>query len=432
MRSLTGKNTLLVAFALCLTVSCWAEDPFATLSIPPETVQPGAKVPLDVVLLNPATDTVSFATPAEMEATLIVGDRRWPVVLRQQKADRGEIGPGAFSRRSYLVQLPDDAYGLGVLEIELPLPLRGAIDIARPPRPVVAAVEPPPPPAPPPVAPPPPSVASTGATTPAKSTEGAKHGRDRDGLLLRSAASHVERAFRDHFSAHEPVYFIYGGKAPQAKFQLSFKYRIVGDREGDSDHTKNSMQFGYSQRSLWDIRATSSPFFDTSYMPEFFYEYLTPDSPGEPSHFTFLGFQTGYAHESNGRDGLSSRSLNTLFFRPAVAFGRLDGWRVIVAPRIFSYVFDLDDNPEMKKFRGFGELRVMVGKNEGLELALTGRTGSGWEHSTYQADLTIPLRAKTSNFASYFLLQYFDGYGESLITYRSKSSVLRAGFSFVR
>ena len=110
--------------------------------------------------------------------------------------------------------------------------------------------------------------------------------------------------------------------------------------------------------------------------------------------------------------------------------GPVSGWRVILAPRIFSYVFDLSDNTEIKKYRGYGEMRLLIGKNDGPELALTGRTGSGWDYTTYQADLTIPLRSKTSNFASYFLLQYFDGYGESLLTYRGKSSVLRAGFSF--
>lgn len=418
---------------LSLTTWCRAEDPFATLSISPETVQPGANVPLDVVLLNPATDPVSFATPAEINATLIVGDRRWSVTLHQQKTDPGEIRPGAFSRRSYVLHLPQDAYGLGVVEIELPLPLRGAIDIARPPRPAVAVAEPPPPPPPEPTPPPPPAVVSNEVPPPSNpSDSGVKRAREREGLIPRSAASHVERAFRDHFSAHEPVYFIYGGKTPEAKFQLSFKYRVFGDREGDADHTKNSVQFGYSQRSLWALNQTSSPFYDTSYMPEFFYEYLTPESPGEPGKFTFLGFQTGYGHESNGRDGPNSRSLNMLFVRPAFALGRLDGWRVIVAPRLFSYVFDLSDNPEIKKYRGYGEMRLMIGKNEGPELALTGRTGSGWEHSTYQVDLTVPLRFKLSNFASYFLMQYFDGYGESLITYRAKSAVLRAGFSFVR
>lgn len=435
MRSLSGKNSFLIALTLCFSAAfCRAEEPFATLSISPATVQPGANVPLEVVLLNPATDPVSFATPAEMAGTLIVGERRWPVMLRQQQGDPREIKPGAFSRRSYVVHLPEDAYGLGVLEIEAPLPLRGAIDIAKPPRPAIVAVEPAPPPPPPPAPPPPPVVASNETPPPTGSAEHpAKRGRDRDGLIPRSAASRVERAFRDHFSAHEPVYFIYGGKTPEAKFQLSFKYRVVGDNEeGDGDRTKNSVQFGYSQRSLWAINQSSSPFYDTSYMPEFFYEYLTPESPGEPGHFTFLGFQTGYGHESNGRDLANSRSLNTLFFRPAVALGRLDGWRVILAPRVFGYVFDLSDNPDIKKYRGYGEMRVMIGKNEGPELALTGRTGSGWDYTTYQADLTVPLRFKFSNFASYFLMQYFDGYGESLITYRGKSSVLRAGFSFVR
>lgn len=418
------------AWVCALTASsrCAAQEPFATLSISPAKTKPGAEVPLEVVLFNGSNEPVSFATPSQIEATFIVGERRIPVILQQkQRADGEVIQPGHFSRRPYTLRVPDEAGGLAVVEVEIPLPLRGVVDVeARPAPPVVtAAPPPPPPPAPPPE---PPHVAANDTPPPAP----AARKRDQHGLLPRSAASRIERTFGDHFSVHEPVYFIAGTKEPEAKFQLSFKYRVVGDSGGDADRTQNSVQFGYTQRSLWSIRASSSPFYDTSYVPELFYEYLTPESPGESGRFTFLGLQTGYAHESNGRAGLSSRSLNTLFLRPAVAFGRLDGWRVILEPRVSGYIFDLSDNPELKRYRGYGEMRAIVGRNDGPELSLTGRVGTAWDYGTYQADLTIPLHFQSSDFASYLLLQYFDGYGESLITYREKSSVLRVGFSFVR
>ena len=47
-------------------------------------------------------------------------------------------------------------------------------------------------------------------------------------LPSQPAASAVERTFAGRFSAHEPVYFIYGPDAPGAKFQFSFKYRLLG------------------------------------------------------------------------------------------------------------------------------------------------------------------------------------------------------------
>jgi len=49
-----------------------------------------------------------------------------------------------------------------------------------------------------------------------------------------------------------------------------------------------------------------------------------------------------------------------------------------------------------------------------------------------QFDLTLPMRARLFDFASYFMVQYFDGYGESLLLYNQHSSTVRAGFSLVR
>lgn len=135
------------------------------------------------------------------------------------------------------------------------------------------------------------------------------------------------------------------------------------------------LYFGYTQRSLWDITESSSPFCDTSYMPELFFESQRVADPGSEGGFKWLSYQAGYKHESNGRTLDGSRSINTLYFRPAFALGRLDGWNLVVAPRIFAYVADLSDNPDIRDYRGNLELLASFGRNDGMAVD---RGGSHW------------------------------------------------------
>ena len=249
--------------------------------------------------------------------------------------------------------------------------------------------------------------------------------------FLQPAAAKLERTFADRLGAHEPIYFIYGPDAPVAKFQFSFKYKILRFGEPSAQNIPSTLQFAFSQRSLWDMSASSSPFYDTSYMPELFYESLAP-VPAATGGFTWLGYQAGYKHESNGREGPVSRSLNTVFARPAFAFGALDGWRLVVAPTIFAYIGGLSDNNDLTDYRGYGLLRLILGKNTGPSIMYTGNVGRHWNHLTTQLDLTVPVRTHLLDFETYLLVQYFNGYGESLLSYREKSETVRAGFSFVR
>jgi outer membrane phospholipase A len=249
------------------------------------------------------------------------------------------------------------------------------------------------------------------------------------------AESAIQRSFAGRFSAHEPVYFIYGPDAPGAKFQFSFKYRLLGDkaRLGDKLPALEGLFIGFTQRSLWDIDADSSPFFDTSYMPELMYESQRVVDPGSEGGVKFLGYQAGVRHESNGRDGPDSRSLNIAYFRPVFAWGRLDGWNLIVAPRVFAYVGDVVNNPDIADYRGHGELTAILGRNDRGALSLTGRLGQGAHRGNWQADLTVPVKFdKVFDFATYFLIQYWNGYGESLRSYNRRTETVRAGFSLVR
>ena len=65
-------------------------------------------------------------------------------------------------------------------------------------------------------------------------------------------------------------------------------------------------------------------------------------------------------------------------------------------------------------------------------LSYAGRAGRDFDRFSTQLDLSVPVRFRLFDFATYFLVQYFNGYGESLRSYETKSETVRAGFSFVR
>jgi outer membrane phospholipase A len=246
-------------------------------------------------------------------------------------------------------------------------------------------------------------------------------------------AAQIERTVAGRFSTHEPIYFIYGRDAPGAKFQFSFKYRLLSDSGvlGAGVPALRGLHLAYTQRSLWDIQAKSSPFFDTSYMPELIGEWQTARFLN-PGSMQWLGHQLSLQHESNGRTGSTSRSVNVVYYRPGVIVGDVNGWNLILSPKFYAYVGDLSDNPDISKYRGYGEFRATFGKIERFSLSFLGRLGEHGDKGSMQFDLTLPLRSRLIDFASYFMVQYFDGYGESLLLYNQHSSTVRAGFSLVR
>ena len=251
---------------------------------------------------------------------------------------------------------------------------------------------------------------------------------------FRPVAARLQRAVIENFSFHEPIYFIYGPDEPVAKFQFSFRYRLTGRRDSpvETDPAPKGLYLAYTQRSLWNIKEPSSPFYDTSYMPELMFESLAEDRPDHQGLVTFYGYQTGYKHESNGRDGDYSRSLNILYVRTAWLIGQRTGWRMIIAPRVFAYIGSNSDNSEIAKYRGYGELLLSVGRDDGIQVNFTGIMGKNWDKGSMQFDVTHPIRIPAVNFDTFLMVQYFNGYGESLRDYNRKSSTWRAGFSLVR
>jgi outer membrane phospholipase A len=260
-----------------------------------------------------------------------------------------------------------------------------------------------------------------------------QQGQTRDIRLAETASvvSSYARSFEDRLSAHEPIYFIYGGKAPAAKFQFSVKYRLL-DLSDSKGRNLRSIQAAYTQRSLWDINGPSSPFYDTSYMPEMFFQALEPISANNGDGLALIGYQTGFKHESNGRAGSTSRSLNTGFFRPFLALGNTEKWHLVIIPEVFCYLGGLGDNADLKNYRGYGQLRAVLSYKNGPVLIYNGLAGKSLDHATTQLDFSVPVHSQRIGLKIYFLLQYFNGCGKSLLRYNEKSESLRAGVSLVR
>jgi outer membrane phospholipase A len=232
-------------------------------------------------------------------------------------------------------------------------------------------------------------------------------------------------------SFYEPVYFAVGASGDTtAKFQLSFKYRIFQPKDPRSRSLFDNLYFGYTQLSLWDLSEESKPFKDTNFRPSLFY-YL-PDTGVRASWFSQLGIQAGIEHESNGKDGTDSRSINTVFVRPTLTWNNVLGNRLVFSPKIYYYL-EKSDNPDIAQYRGYADLLVQYGDPDALELAATFRKGTSGGRGSVDAQLTYPMgKIFGAGFGGYLFLDVFSGYGETLIDYNNHVNAVRIGYSISR
>ncbi len=387
--------TFPLLLALALLGAGNARAALVTLGVPAAAVPVGGTVRVELIVLNPSSEPVTYALPTVLDGRLTQGSRVWLVNLQGGAGDV-TVAAGGFARLPLAFALPHEAVGRLVLELEQPVALRGLIEVS-----------------------------------PTAATGGGAAGAEP--LPSLRAADRLKRYYADHLSGHEPIYFVFGGGKPAAKFQFSFKYRLLNDSGALARRVPSlkGLHLAYTQRTLWDIRGDSSPFYDSSYMPELLFESFVADT-GKHGGFSWLGYQAALHHESNGRAGTDSRSMNVVYFRPAFAFGDLDGWRLILRPKIFAYLGSPSDSRDLKRYRGYSELRTIFGKNNRLSVSLTGRVGDRFDHGSAQFDVSSPMEFLHSNFAMYLLAQYWTGYGESLLNYDQRSSTARFGFSLAR
>ena len=241
----------------------------------------------------------------------------------------------------------------------------------------------------------------------------------------------VGNAFLENLSAYEPIYAVYGpGTNSEARLQISFKYQLFGREAREGRRAlSDGFYFAYTQRMFWDLGADSSPFRNIDFQPEVFY-VAPPKALGDKAT---LSAQIGLRHESNGRPGASSRSLNTVYLAPMAAFSLNGDTRLTVAPRAWFYAGDLSDNPDIRRYRGNAGLFVEIGEENGLRLSTSSRFNFGSGKGSIAADLSYPLRRLLGGGPDFYLFgQTFTGYGENLLDYNRRMKRLRIGLALVR
>ncbi len=239
--------------------------------------------------------------------------------------------------------------------------------------------------------------------------------------------------YLSNLGAYEPMYFLVGVDPEQSKFQISLKYRIFSEDSllAEKYPWVSGIHFGYTQTSFWDLASDSAPFEDTSYKPELF--FLSRNLKCAPPWLKGFFLQAGALHESNGRGGDLSRSTNHLYLMPiAVFYNDTNRFGVSIAPRIWSYFNNEDDNnPDLDQYRGYFDLKVKFGTANGFVLGTSFRWAG--EGASVQADLTYPLDVLFfRNFDLFFQVQYVNALAESLLRYRERNEALRVGFAIVR
>jgi outer membrane phospholipase A len=367
----------------------------------------GEPVRIDLLVTNETDSDTSFAVPDTLGVRVSAGDQAFNIALERDPASPAgtlQLAPGSLRRISYQGTLPAQLRGAVTLRT---LDLAATVAMMD----VAPAAEP----------------VAQGAADPA-ATEDVEPGPGpaTEAPLSRTAA------FAEALSGYEPVYLAVGTDGDStAKFQLSLKFRFFNEKAGLARRMRflEDLYFGYTQTSVWDVGAPSSPFDDTAYKPRLFYS--SPSAWTTPLAPVRLGVEGGLGHESNGRGGADSRSINIAYVRPSLVLGRPAEWQLTFAPMFVDYL-DKEDNPDIDDYRGHVDWYASLGKADSTQLAATYRKGvDGW---SVQLDLSYPLRSVAlGNLNGYLLFQYFDGYGETILRYNEQSDPqYRLGLMFVR
>ena len=233
-------------------------------------------------------------------------------------------------------------------------------------------------------------------------------------------------------SENDPMYFVLGTRGGNsARFQLSFKYRLFDFDAGFGQDRPwlSGLYFGYTQNSLWDLEDESRAFRDTSYQPSLFWKWERTD---ERIRGLFDAVRLGAEHESNGGQGERSRSINIAFVRPEWRWNVPHIGAFAFTPKVYTYL-DKEENTDIDDYRGYVDWRARFESPAGTWIATTvvryGTAGKG----SFLLDASRRIRdVKFGPVSTYLHLQFFAGYGESILDYNVKrKSQLRIGFAIV-
>lgn len=236
-------------------------------------------------------------------------------------------------------------------------------------------------------------------------------------------ADSIRKALDDgpYFTLYKDSYFTAGtsiGSKPSrtnsdVKFQISIAQRL----------TKSTLPFNtflylfYSQKCMWNVFEESMPMRDLNFNPGIgLAKYLFVKN-------RYIGKVTLMVeHESNGRDGIESRSWNKI----SLAGNVLIDPNFMVHGKVWIPIIDGQNNKDILDYSGIYQMGVAItspNKRFGFALTLVKRRGWNLNYNSIW-EVNYRLFKKDNQF---LFLQYYNGYGENLLDYNKFHSRLRLG-----
>jgi phospholipase A1/A2 len=231
------------------------------------------------------------------------------------------------------------------------------------------------------------------------------------------------------FSAHKQNYLLpitwsnngNGRQKEEVKFQISVKQRLLRFYGW-------ATYFAFSQKSFWQFydMKNSRPFRENNFNPELFLR---------TKMWFGMRMDFGIEHESNGQPDPTSRSWNRLYLTPYYENEHLiaycKGWyRFPEKKKKSADDTTGDDNPDINKYYGYGELGLTfkIPDLHNLYISTISRYNFRSGKGSIEIDATFPLFLSSMS----IMFQYWDGYGESLIDYNVKQRKIGIGLNFTR
>lgn len=232
---------------------------------------------------------------------------------------------------------------------------------------------------------------------------------------------HTELEYGPYFGLYKDNYFTVGTTIgdkvtrhnSDVKFQVSIAQRL----------TNNTLPWGtflflyFTQKTMWNVFEESLPMRDMNFNPGI----------GLSKPFFIKNRYIGKAsliieHESNGRDGLESRSWNKISLSGSVLIA---DWMMVHA-KFWIPIVDGENNRDILKYSGIYQGGVEFSlQNRKFIWGLTWVKRKGWNLNMNTIFEFSWLLSRKAN--QYLFLQYYNGYGENLLDYNHYHSRLRVG-----
>ena len=209
----------------------------------------------------------------------------------------------------------------------------------------------------------------------------------------------------------------------ETKFQVSLKYVITENVFVDN----LDLNAAFTATSWWQAGNSeiSAAFRETNYEPELIFSYSAP--------WSLLGMtidrsSLSFSHQSNGKAGTLSRSWNRII----AGFTAMDDnmiwnlrawYRIPEHDKVGENDSAGDDNPNIENYMGYGELGLLWKLNDDHNIDFMLRNNFKSDNKgAIKAGWSFPLSTHLRGY-----VEYFNGYGESLIYYNENISRIGIG-----